>query len=117
MEESVGDESAETTPEILWNPQSAVFEKPFGSEHLHLKALHLRGYVNGSPMRKMLVDGGAAVNVMPITTYRKLGKTPDEMIKTDLTLNDYSGRSQRVRSNYRGDHRRQQNHTHHIFRH
>ena len=96
LADSAEKESADTTPEILWSPESAVFEKPIGSDHLHLKALYLSGYINGSPMRRMLVDGGAAVNVMPVTTYRKLGKLPEELIKTDLTLKDYSGRSQNV---------------------
>jgi hypothetical protein len=99
---SADENSAEEEPvgeisETLWTPESAVFDKPVNSDHLHLKALYISGYINGSPMRKMLVDGGAAVNVMPITTYRKLGKTPEEMMRANLTLKDYSGRSQDVR--------------------
>jgi predicted aspartyl protease len=38
-----------------------------------MRPLYLRGYVNGKPLIKMFVDGGAAVNVMPYTTFRKLG--------------------------------------------
>jgi hypothetical protein len=39
-----------------------------------LKALYLKEFIDGKPMIKMLVDGGAAVNIMPYTTFRKLGK-------------------------------------------
>jgi hypothetical protein len=34
----------------------------------------------------MLVDGGAAVNLMPYSLYRKLGKQDDELVKTNMTL-------------------------------
>ena len=63
-----------------------MFEKPIGNDHLHLKALYINGYINGKPSSKMLVDGGAAVNVMPMTTYRKIGKLLEELIKTNMTL-------------------------------
>jgi hypothetical protein len=38
----------------------------------------LKGYVNGKPLAKMFVDGGAAVNVMPYTTFKKLGMGPGD---------------------------------------
>ena len=45
-------------------------------KHRHLKPLYVKGYVDGKPITKMLVDGGAIVNLMPYTTYRKHGKDP-----------------------------------------
>jgi hypothetical protein len=54
-------------------------------------ALYLKGFVDGVPMAKMLVDGSAAINLMPYTTYRKLGKTQEDLIKTDMTLKDFTG--------------------------
>jgi hypothetical protein len=41
-----------------------------------MKALYMKGFVDGKLMTKMLVDGGAAVNLMPYTTFCKLGKGP-----------------------------------------
>ena len=67
----------------------AVFDKP--NRHRHLKALYIRGLINGKPMGKMLVDGGASINLMPYSTFRKLGKTPDDLVKTDLQLRDFGG--------------------------
>ena len=52
--------------------QQAIFDKPV--KHLHLKALYVKGFVDGKPMSKMLVDGGASINLMPYTTFCKLGK-------------------------------------------
>ena len=37
--------------------QQAIFDKPV--KHRHLKALYMKGLVDGKPMSKMLVDGGA----------------------------------------------------------
>jgi hypothetical protein len=37
-------------------------------------------------MARMLVDGGAAVNVMPYSTFKKLGKTDAELAKTNMML-------------------------------
>jgi hypothetical protein len=35
----------------------------------------------------MLIDGGAAVNLMPYSVFKKLGREDDELIKTNSTLN------------------------------
>jgi glycine cleavage system aminomethyltransferase T len=59
--------------------------------------LYLKGFVDGKPMTKMLVDGGDAVNLMPYTTYRKLGKTQGDLIKTDMMLKDFSRTSPQAR--------------------
>ena len=42
-------------------------------------------------MTKMLVDGGAAVNLMPYTTFRKLGKGSEDLLETDMMLKDFGG--------------------------
>ena len=51
----------------------------------------MKGYNNGKPMTKMLVDGGAAVNLMPYATYRKVGLGEEDMIQTDMMLKDIKG--------------------------
>ncbi len=63
------DEVEEESAKLILSPEQAVFEKPEGTENRHLKPLYVNGYVNGKPMSKMMVDGGAAVNLMPYTTF------------------------------------------------
>jgi hypothetical protein len=46
-------------------PRPVIFEKPQKKNYKHLKALYLKGYINGHPVNKMLVDTSAAVNIMP----------------------------------------------------
>ena len=86
----------EESARLVLDPQQAVFDKPIGTDHLLLKALYVNGYINGKPSSKMLVDGGAAINVRSMTTFRKIGKLLEELIKTNMTLRDYGGRSSEV---------------------
>ena len=67
--------------------QQAIFDKLV--KHRHLKALYVNGLVDGNPMSKMLVDGGASVNLMPYTTFRNLGKGSGDLIETDMMLTDF----------------------------
>jgi hypothetical protein len=45
----------------------------------------------------MLVDSSAAVNLMPYTVFRKLGREDNELMKTNLTLNGVGGNSMETR--------------------
>jgi hypothetical protein len=56
-----------------FGPKEVAFTKPKESVN-HLKPLFVRGHIDGIPIAKMLVDGWAAVNLMPYSLYRKLGK-------------------------------------------
>ena len=70
---------------------TAIFEKPSDDERQHLKALFVKGRVDGQPISKILIDEGAAINIMPYTVYRKLGKGDQDLTKTDMMLNDFEG--------------------------
>jgi hypothetical protein len=74
------------------DPMPATFDKPEEKEHRHLRPLYIKGHVDGQPMTRMLVDGGAAVNVMPYTTYYKLRKGKEDLIKTDMMPKDFEGK-------------------------
>ena len=75
--------------------QQAIFDKPI--KHRHLKALYVKGFVDGKPINKMLVDGGASVNLIPYTTFRKLGKGLGDLIETDMMLKDFGGNTSKTR--------------------
>ena len=57
----------------------------------------MKGLVDGKPMNKMLVDGGASVNLMSYTTFRKLGKGPGDLMETDMMLKDFGGNTSKTR--------------------
>jgi hypothetical protein len=41
----------------------------------------------------MLVDTGAAVNIMPYSVLRRLGCSADDLIKTNVALSDFNGQA------------------------
>jgi hypothetical protein len=70
--------------------QDIIFKKPAESKD-HLKPLYIRGHLNGTPVARMLVDGGTAVNVMPYATFKKLGKTDVKLVKINMMLMGIEG--------------------------
>jgi hypothetical protein len=56
-----------------FGPKDAIFQKPKDTDN-HLKALYMKGHINGNPISRMLVDGGAIVNLMSYS------------IKTNMTV-------------------------------
>ena len=77
--------------------QQTIFDKPV--KHRHLKALYVKCFVNGKPMNKILVDGGASVNLMPYTTFCKLSKGLGYLIETGMMLKDFGGNASKTRGN------------------
>jgi hypothetical protein len=79
--------------QLDFGPWPVIFEKPQEKNYNHLKALYLKGYINGHPVNKMVVNTGAAVNIMPYSVLRRLGCSAEDLIKTDVTLSDFNGQA------------------------
>jgi len=77
--------------QLALDPTMAIFEKPSDDERQHLKALFVKGRVDGQPVSKIHIDGGAAINIMPYVMYRKLDKGDQDLTKTDMMLKDFEG--------------------------
>jgi hypothetical protein len=43
------------------------------------------------PISRMLIDGGAIINLMLYSFFKKMGKSNEELIKTNMTINDIGG--------------------------
>jgi hypothetical protein len=82
--------SEEDVTHLTFGPKEAIFQKPKVTEN-HLKALYMKGHINGRPISRMLVDGGAIVNLMPYSLFKKLGGLDDELIKTNMTVSGVGG--------------------------
>jgi hypothetical protein len=48
-------------------------------------------------MGKILVDGGTVVNVMVISTFWKLGKGPEDLTTTNMSLKNFEGNTLEVK--------------------
>jgi hypothetical protein len=70
--------------------ERAVFEKPevLGE---HMKPLYIKGHLNGRLVNRMLVDGGACVNIMLVMVFERLGTKEDDLMRTNMTLSSFSG--------------------------
>jgi hypothetical protein len=65
-----------------FGPKEATFTKPKESVN-HLKPLFVRGHIDGIPIAKMLVDGGAAVSG---TIIRGTLKAPNSQLVTPISI-------------------------------
>ena len=80
----------EETVHLDFGPRETIFQKPKDSDN-HLKALYMRGHINGELVSHMLVDSGAIVNLMPYSLYKKFGGTDEELIKKNMTVSGVGG--------------------------
>jgi hypothetical protein len=83
-------------------PRPVIFEKPRAKNYKHLKALYLKG-INGQPINKMLVNTGAAVNIMPYSVLRRLGRSTGYLIKTNITLSNFNGQTSEAQGVFSAD--------------
>jgi hypothetical protein len=70
-----------------------MFEKPEESSQ-HLKLLCIRGHIDGRSFSRMLVDSGAAFNLMSYSIFKKFRREDDELVKINLMLNGVEGATQ-----------------------
>ncbi|MCH85156.1 hypothetical protein A2U01_0006000 [Trifolium medium] len=73
-----------------WN--SAFFDKPTDQMRSHLKPLFIQAEVNGDfKVNKVLIDGGAAVNLMPESFLSKIDKTEKDLMDHNIVITDFNG--------------------------
>jgi hypothetical protein len=80
----------EEVVQMCLDPKEVVFGKPKELSQ-HLKSLHILGHIDGKPICRMLIDSGAAVNLMSYSMFKKFGRQDGKLVKTNLMLNDMGG--------------------------
>jgi hypothetical protein len=76
----------EEVTQMCLSPMETVFEKPEKSSQ-HLKSLYIQGHIDGKLISRMLIGGGAVVNLMSYSVFKKLRREDNELVKTNLMLN------------------------------
>ncbi|CAL8117103.1 unnamed protein product [Prunus armeniaca] len=66
------------------------FSKPTKELANHLRPLFITANFGGIPIPKVMVDGGAAVNLLPYRLLIKMGRTEKDLIPTRLTVTNFS---------------------------
>ncbi|KAM1158439.1 hypothetical protein ACFXTH_031811 [Malus domestica] len=68
-----------------------VFRRPNILLANHLKPIYVAAHLEGVPFKRILIDGGSAVNVLPAKQMMKMGRRIEDLIPTDLTVSSFSG--------------------------
>ncbi|KAM2784232.1 hypothetical protein COP1_013638 [Malus domestica] len=55
----------------------------------HLKPIYVTAHLEGVPFKRVLIDGAAAVNVIPLKQMKKLGISEEDLSHTDLTISSF----------------------------
>ena len=56
----------------------------------HLKPLYIKAHMDGRPVNRVLVDNRAAVNILPTSILRRLLKTENDLIATDVSVSGFA---------------------------
>ncbi|CAL5440489.1 unnamed protein product [Camellia sinensis] len=73
---------------------SYPFEYPSNSMTQQVKPLYIKAFFDGIQLNRVLVDNGAAVNLLPKSSLKKLGKKNPRLIPTSTTIAGFAGDKQ-----------------------
>jgi hypothetical protein len=79
----------EDVAELALGVERVVFEKP---ENLgvHMKPLFIWGHLDGTPIERMLIDGGASDNILLLSLFKKLSHVKGDLKHTNLSLSSFA---------------------------
>jgi hypothetical protein len=70
-----------------------MFERPDHYMQHHLKSFFIQAKINDVGVNKVLVDGGAAVNLLPHLLLKKIGLSESDLKPHNVVLCNYEGKS------------------------
>ncbi|CAL9019056.1 unnamed protein product, partial [Prunus brigantina] len=77
--------------ELLAVAFNEVIPREEPNKYRHLKPLYISAHVEGVPIYKVFVDCGATVNVLPCSLMKKLAKTKEDLIPSDVFMSSFVG--------------------------
>ncbi|CAL8163074.1 unnamed protein product [Prunus armeniaca] len=90
-------EAEETPEQQVGNPRTEetnnklCFSKPTKEMANHLRPLFITANFGGVPIPKIMVDGGASINLLPHRMLSNMGRTEKDLIPTRLTVTNFAG--------------------------
>ncbi|RYR09267.1 hypothetical protein Ahy_B05g077457 [Arachis hypogaea] len=66
------------------------FLRPTEKQMSHLRPLHITTTLSGIKVNKVLIDGSAAISLLPERMLIKVGKHPDDLVPTNIVVTDFS---------------------------
>nr|XP_011465143.1 PREDICTED: uncharacterized protein LOC101299390 [Fragaria vesca subsp. vesca] len=93
------EEVAVTTPRVCIGCKECIMfcedDLLLGSEY-HNRPLYVTGLVGDTMLIRILLDGGSAVNLLPLKTLRMMGMSPKQLSPSLLTIQGYNQSGQRA---------------------
>ena len=80
----------ERKPERIYSDKM-LFTRPNPILANHLKPMYVTAHLEGIPFKRVLIDGGVAVNMLPYKQMKKMCRCEENLIPTDLTVSSFSG--------------------------
>ena len=84
-------EEAEYAALVPAEPKKVKFKK--WTKVGHLRPLYIKAHINGKPISRLLIDGGAVLNVMPYSTVKKLKRSRKNLKETNMTMSNFTSES------------------------
>ncbi|CAL8089448.1 unnamed protein product [Prunus armeniaca] len=78
-----------TKEELLAVAFNEVIPKDEPNKYRHLKPLYISAHVKGVPVSKVFVDCGATVNILPYSLMKKLDKSKEDLIPSDVVMSSF----------------------------
>jgi hypothetical protein len=80
----------EAVAELTLGVGCAMFKKP-ENPGAHMKRLFIQGHLDGTRIGHMLMDGGASINILPLSQFKRLGHIEGDLKRTNLSLSGFAG--------------------------
>jgi hypothetical protein len=81
----------EDDAELALGAERAVFEKLEKPGHAHEAPIHSGTSRRNAGRTHMLIDGGASINILSLSLFKKLGHIEGDLKRTNLSLNSFAG--------------------------
>ncbi|RYQ80186.1 hypothetical protein Ahy_Scaffold1g106759 isoform B [Arachis hypogaea] len=78
---------------IRYEDELGYFLRPTERQQSHLRPLHITTTLSGIKVSKVLIDGGAAISLLPERMLMKVGNHPDDLVPTNIAVMNFSGAS------------------------
>lgn len=71
--------------------KTVTLTRPTSHMLSHVRPLYVQAILDGVPMAKIFVDNGAAINILPIATMKKLGRSDHDLVPTNVLVSNFMG--------------------------
>ncbi|KAI8555548.1 hypothetical protein RHMOL_Rhmol05G0180800 [Rhododendron molle] len=57
----------------------------------HNRPLYITSRINGMELKRTFLDGGASINIMPLSTFKRLGIQDNRIVESPITITGFRG--------------------------